>query len=126
MSQDTSTAPSIKEIIPILHVKSASNAVTWYTKLGFRQDWEHRFQPDFPVFTQISNGAVKIFLSEHAGDARPDTLLWFRVSNVDEFVAALPVDGQGDQVVVEDGERGREAEVRDLDGNRLRVEGPAP
>jgi hypothetical protein len=120
------TEPTIPELIPILHTSSAARAVEWYAKLGFTKDWEHRFEPTLPAFVQISNGGMKIFLSEHKGDARPDTLLYLRVADVDEFVKDLWEDGEGKKVEieVEEGRRVREVELKDLDGNRLRIETP--
>jgi hypothetical protein len=118
-----STKPTIPELIPIIHTSSAAKAVEWYAKLGFKKDWEHRFEPDLPAFVQISNGEMKIFLSEHKGDARPDTLLYLRVADVDEFVKEFVNEGVV-KVEVEEGRRVREVELRDLDGNRLRIETP--
>lgn len=105
------------EVVPILRVASAATAVEWYAKLGFKQNWVHRFEPDLPAFMEISNGSMKLFLSEHTGDASPDTLLYFKVPDVDAFVAKL------EDVVPEDSlELGlRDCEVKDPDGNRLRI-----
>ena len=105
------------EVVPILRVASASTAVEWYAKLGFKQNWVHRFEPNLPAFVEISNGSMKLFLSEHTGDARPDTLLYFKVPDVDAFVAKL------EDIVPEDNpELGlRDCEVKDPDGNRLRI-----
>lgn len=117
----SSTSPSSGEnafeIVPILRVASASTAVEWYTKLGFKQNWVHRFEPNLPAFVEISNANMKLFLSEHTGDARPDTLLYLKVPDVDAFVAKL------EGVTPEDNpELGlRDCEVKDPDGNRLRI-----
>ena len=106
------------EVIPILRVTSAATSIEqFYSKLGFTQEWVHRFEPDLPAFVELSNGSMRIFLSEHQGDASPDTLLYFRVPDVDAFVARL------EGVEVEDepeiGMRG--CEVKDPDGNRIRI-----
>lgn len=60
---------------------------------------------------------MHLFLSEHQGDARPDTLVYFRVNDVDAAAAEFGV-------AVRDVPRGREIELRDPDGNRLRVGTP--
>jgi hypothetical protein len=39
--------------------------------LGFTVDWEHRFGPDFPLYMQVSRGAVILHLTEHYGDCSP-------------------------------------------------------
>ena len=36
--------------------------------LGFQVDWEHRFEPGFPVFAQVSRDGLAFFLTEHTGD----------------------------------------------------------
>lgn len=110
---------STPELIPILRVASATAAVGWYVKLGFKQDWEHRFEDNLPAFVQISNGGTKIFLSEHTGDASPDTLVFLRVADVDAFIAGFADDG----VVAEDSEviGMRDVELKDPDGNRVRI-----
>ncbi|MEV0704058.1 glyoxalase superfamily protein [Saccharopolyspora sp. NPDC050389] len=107
-----------EEIIPILRVADAEAAVAWYERLGFAAQWEHRFEPGLPAFVEVARGPVKLFLSEHEGDARPDTLVYLRVRDVDAIADAFGVQ-------VEDADWGREIELRDPDGNRLRVGAPA-
>ena len=105
-----------EEVIPILRVKDAAGAVSWYERLGFRQEWEHRFEAGFPAFVSIARGEVRLFLSEHTGDARPDTLVYLRLSEIDTIAAEFGV-------VIEHQPWGREIELRDPDGNRLRIAG---
>ena len=65
-------------------------ALAWFTRLGYTQEWEHTFEPGLPVFTSIArNGAARLFLSEHTGDASPDTLLHLRVDDIDAAVDEL-------------------------------------
>lgn len=103
-----------EEAIPILRVGDATVAVKWYERLGFLQQWEHRFEPCLPVFTEVARGRVRLFLSEHTGDARPDTLVYLRVADLDATAAEFGVQP-------EDVPWGREFELRDPDGNRLRI-----
>ncbi|MBT2418752.1 VOC family protein [Streptomyces sp. ISL-22] len=105
---------SAEEIIPILWVGDATEAVGWYARLGFVQQWEHRFEPGLPVFTEVARGRVRLYLSEHEGDARPDTLVYLRVADIDAVAAEFGVR-------VEEAPWGRELELRDPDGNRIRV-----
>jgi ribosomal protein S18 acetylase RimI-like enzyme len=69
------------EVIPILRVANAASAVSWYERLGFTKEWEHRFEPGMPAFVSIARGRARLFLSEHQGDARPDTLVYLVVSD---------------------------------------------
>ena len=104
-----------EEVVPVLRVKDAARAVDWYARLGFVKEWEHQFEPNFPWFVSIARGNVRIYLSEHLGDAVPGALIHLYVSDIDavskEF--GVPVD--------EEGLAGRECDLQDLDGNRLRV-----
>ena len=69
------------------------------------------------AFVEVINGSMKLFLSEHTGDARPDTLLYLKVPDVDAFVANIEGAAPEDQP-----ELGlRDVEVKDPDGNRLRI-----
>ncbi len=104
-----------EEVVPVLYVQDAGRAVAWYRRLGFEKEWEHQFEPGFPWFVSVARGRVRLYLSEHKGDARPNTLIHVYVNDIDavsrEF--GIPVD--------EDGLAGRECDFEDPDGNRLRV-----
>src|SRR3954449_7557531 len=104
-----------EEVVPVLRVEDAERAVAWYGRLGFTKEWEHQFEPGFPWFVSVARGDVRLYLSEHTGDATPDTLIHLFVRNVDELAAefGVPVD--------EDGLAGREIALTDIDGNRLRI-----
>ena len=107
-----------EEIIPILRVADAEAAVAWYTRLGFVKEWEHRFEPGMPAFVSMARGHARVFLSEHQGDARPDTLLYLVVANTDAVASEFgrPSGAQP---------YGCDFELRDPDGNRLRISSPA-
>src|SRR5215831_3653109 len=106
------------EVIPVLRVADAAVAIAWYERLGFAKQWEHRFGPGMPAFVSVARNRTRLFLSEHQGDARPDTLVHLMVSDVDAVVAEFgrPA-GQPPY--------GCELELRDPDGNRLRISRPA-
>jgi hypothetical protein len=71
-----------EQAIPILRVANAAAAVAWYERLGFTQEWEHRFEPGWPAFVSIARGRARLFLSEHQGDAGPDTLVQLFVDDI--------------------------------------------
>ncbi len=107
-----------EEVIPVLYVENAARAVAWYERLGFRKQWEHQFEPGFPLFVSVARGRVRLYLSEHEGDARPNTLIHLNVRDIDGVSAefGVPVD--------EEGLAGREVDLEDPDGNRLRIAAP--
>jgi catechol 2,3-dioxygenase-like lactoylglutathione lyase family enzyme len=107
-----------EEVIPVLRVEDADRAVAWYERLGFHKQWQHQFEPGFPWFVSIARGKVRIYLSEHTGDAPPNTLIHLNVRDIDTIAAELgvPVD--------ENGLAGRQCNVEDPDGNRLRIATP--
>ncbi|WP_443071817.1 glyoxalase superfamily protein [Streptomyces sp. WMMC940] len=107
-----------EEAVPVLRVADADAALSWYRRLGFVKQWEHRFEPGLPAFVEIARGPLKLFLSEHAGDARPGTLVYLRVRDVDAVADEFGVP-------VTTAPWAREVELRDPDGNRLRVGTPA-
>src|SRR5712692_10806502 len=75
------------EAIPILRVADADVSVSWYRRLGFDKEWAHRFEDGMPAFVSVARGEARLFLSEHSGDARPDTLVYLVLPNVDAIAA---------------------------------------
>lgn len=58
--------------VPIIRVFDEARAREFYLDfLGCKVDWEHRFEPDAPLYMQVSRGALLLHLSEHSGDATP-------------------------------------------------------
>jgi len=104
----------MEHITPFMRVDDAEAALKWYERLGFSKEWEHRFEPGLPLFLAISRGPMRIFLSEHKGDARPDTLIYLSVNDIEAIAAEFGV-------AIEQAPWGPELELRDPDGNRLRV-----
>src|SRR3954454_3850605 len=72
-----------EEVVPVLRVEDATRAVAWYGRLGFIKEWEHQFEPGFPWFVSVARGNLHVYLSEHTGDARPDTLIHLYVRDID-------------------------------------------
>jgi catechol 2,3-dioxygenase-like lactoylglutathione lyase family enzyme len=108
----------VEEVIPVLRVADAAAAVTWYGRLGFTEEWGHRFEPSMPAFVSVACGRSRLFLSEHQGDARPGTLIHLVVGDIDAVVAEF---GQP----AGETPYGCEIELHDPDGNRLRISTPA-
>ena len=103
---------------PILRVADADASVRWYERLGFVKEWERRFEPGLPLYVGIAHGEMYVHLSEHTGDARPGTTVYLYVDDVDAAAAAVGV------TAIDDMPWGRDFQVDDPDGNRLRIGTP--
>ena len=68
---------AFERAIPVLRVFDQAKAEEFYIGyLGFTTDWEHRFEPDFPRYAQISRSDLIIHLSEHHGDGTPGSVVF--------------------------------------------------
>jgi hypothetical protein len=66
----------MKPVVPILRIFDEEKAKQFYFEfLSFTCDWEHRFEPDLPLYMQISNGDCILHLSEHHGDCTPGSAI---------------------------------------------------
>lgn len=71
---------------PILRIFSVEKAREFYLAfLGFHVEWEHRFEPDFPLYFQIARAGLVLHLSEHHGDATPGSTVFVPMSGIEAF-----------------------------------------
>jgi len=103
-----------EELVPILYVRDGQAAAKWYGRLGFEIEGEHRFAPGMPLYLFLRRGGVALHLSEHQGDARPGTLAYFYVHDVDAIAAEFAVE-------IKNQPWAREVHLTDPDGNRWRI-----
>jgi catechol 2,3-dioxygenase-like lactoylglutathione lyase family enzyme len=76
----------VLQTIPILRIFDVAKAREFYLDyLGFRTDWEHRFEPGLPLYTQISRSGCVLHLSEHYGDASPGATVFLRVAGLEDL-----------------------------------------
>ncbi len=76
--------------VPILRIFDEAKAREFYVEfLGFKVEWEHRFEPGLPIYMQISFGSCLLHLSEHNGDCCPGAAMRVPVEGLDELHAAL-------------------------------------
>ena len=74
------------KVVPTLRIFSLDKAREFYLDfLGFKVDWEHRFEPDAPVYMQVSRGGVALHLSEHHGDGTPGSHVYVYAKGVVEL-----------------------------------------
>src|SRR5688572_29948094 len=77
---------------PILRIFDERKAREFYLDfLGFKVDWEHRFEPGMPLYMQVSRDGCILHLSEHHGDATPGSAVRVMVDDVDAFQRELIV-----------------------------------
>jgi catechol 2,3-dioxygenase-like lactoylglutathione lyase family enzyme len=113
----------MQQVVPTLRITNYERSKSFYVHgLGFAIDWEHRFQPHFPVFLQATREGMSIFLTEHRGDCPAGGLVHFYVPAVDAWHAEFV--GNGIAVAEppnEDLPGLRMMTVVDPDGNKLRM-----
>jgi len=81
---------------PILRIFAIGKAREFYVDyLGYGVDWEHRFEPTLPLYTQVSRDASILHLSEHHSDGSPGQHLRVVVQDVAAFHHELSVKDYG-------------------------------
>ena len=77
-------------VTPILRIFDEAKAREFYVDfLGLAVDWEHRFEPDMPLYMQVSKDDCILHLSEHFGDGVPGVRLRIEISDVDAYQQQL-------------------------------------
>ena len=79
-----------QRVMPTLRITDYVRSKQFYVDgLGFHVDWEHRFEPGFPVFMQVSRDGLAFFLTEHQGDCPVGGLVHLYVRDVDAWFEEL-------------------------------------
>jgi catechol 2,3-dioxygenase-like lactoylglutathione lyase family enzyme len=82
--------PEFLATIPILRIFDVPKAREFYLDfLGFKVDWEHRFEPGLPLYMQVSLGDLVLHLSEHHGDACPGSTVFVRLKGLEAYQQGL-------------------------------------
>ena len=77
---------AFERTIPILRMFSVEKAKEFYFDfLGFKLDWEHRFEKNAPLYMQISRSNAVLQLSEHFSDGTPGSAVYFYMKGIEEF-----------------------------------------
>lgn len=114
----------MQKVIPAFRITDYTKSKAFYVgEMGFKVDWEHQFEPHFPVFVQITKDEMTIYLTEHTGDCQTGGLIYLFVPDVDKWYEELK--GNKDICLTappnEDLEGLRMMTVVDPDGNQLRI-----
>ncbi len=111
-----------QSVIPQLRSTDAKRSLAFYVdRLGFKVDWEHQFEPGYPLFLQLTRENQTIFLTEHAGECEVGGAVFFWVDDAAACCAEFATKGvvpTGPLTITSYGTR--EFCVTDPDGNRLR------
>ncbi len=108
--------------IPILRSFDEAKAKAFYVDyLGFRVDWQHRFDKDAPLYLRVSRDGCVLHLTEHHGDCTPGAALRIQVDDIDAWYAELAAkDYRNARPSIEKMPWGsRDMKVTDPFGNRL-------
>ena len=117
----------VTHVVPIFRIFSVEKTREFYLDfLGFTVDWEHRFEPDAPVYMQVSRDGVVLHLSEHHGDCCPGAAMRIDTSDIDALHAELAGKryGYARPQVDQTPWGSREMSVKDPFGNRLTFTSP--
>jgi len=72
------------QTIPIIRIFDETKAKEFYVDfLGMKVDWEHRFEPELPIYLQVSKDNLVFHLSEHSGDCTPGSKVFVNTSELD-------------------------------------------
>ena len=90
MSAEAALEPAIDikflHTVPILRIFDVAKAREFYCDfLGFKVDWEHRFEPGLPIYMQVARGTLRFHLSEHHGDGSPGAQVFVEMTGIEDF-----------------------------------------
>ena len=75
---------------PILRIFDEAKAKEFYVDfLGFKVDWEHRFEDNLPLYMQLSKDDCIVHLSEHHGDCSPGAQVRIETDELETFQKQL-------------------------------------
>jgi uncharacterized glyoxalase superfamily protein PhnB len=88
--------PQFASVTPILRMFDIRKAREFYLDfLGFKVDFEHRFEPSLPLYMQVSLGSVILHLSEHHGDCSPGAKVIIETTGLKDYHADILAKGYG-------------------------------
>ncbi len=121
---EAKNSPNIKvqPPIPILRIFSEEKAIEFYVDyLGFKIEWQHRFNDKAPLYMQVSHGDATLHLSEHHGDASPGSAVFFWIEGIEDYHKELHAkDYEFAKPGIEDKPwDARAMDIRDPFGNRV-------
>ena len=81
---------------PILRSFDEAKAREFYVDfLGFEVTFEHRFEPDLPLYMGLRLGETELHLSEHHGDCAPGARVRIQTTGLKAYAATLRAKNYG-------------------------------
>ena len=116
----------VQRVVPALRITDYERSKAYYVQtLSFAVDWEHRFEPHFPVFMSVARDGMQVYLTQHSGDCQVGGLVHFVIPDVDAWYTEFRERGA---IVTEapNNDLGfRNMTIMDPDGNQLRFMEPS-
>ena len=82
--------PRFTRTIPVLRMFDVPKAREFYLDwLGFTVLFEHRFEPELPLYLAVVRGDLELHLSEHHGDGSPGANVRVETTGIDALHAEL-------------------------------------
>ena len=76
--------------VPVVRILDESASASFYQDfLGFTVMWDHRFEPELPLYRRIRREQTMLDLSEHHGDGTPGAVVWVPVTDLTALHAEL-------------------------------------
>jgi catechol 2,3-dioxygenase-like lactoylglutathione lyase family enzyme len=114
---------TFRSVTPALRIFDAAKAKEFYVGyLGFKIDWEHRYDDKAPLYAQVSRAGLALHLSEHHGDGSPGANVIVTMTGVEAYHRELSSKGYGHwrPGLVESEWEGLTLQVIDPFNNRIR------
>ena len=114
---------ALQSVVPVIRIFDVEKAKAFYLGyLGFRWDWEHRFDEKAPTYAQVSRAGVTFHVSEHHGDGSPGSAFLVNMTGVEAYHRELASRGYHHmRPGLEESEwEGLTVQVIDPFGNRIR------
>jgi catechol 2,3-dioxygenase-like lactoylglutathione lyase family enzyme len=108
--------------VPILRIFDEAKAREFYCGfLSFEPVFEHRFEPDLPLYMEVARAGLRLHLSEHHGDASPGSTAFIPMRGIRALHRELTAKRYGyARPGLEEAPWGDMLTVADPFGNRLR------
>ena len=115
-----------QRVISALRIIDYERSKAYYVNtLGFTVDWEHRFEPHFPVFMSVVRDGMQLYLTQHSGDCQVGGLVHFVIPDVDAWHREFRERGAKVAEAPNNDLGFRNMTIVDPDGNQLRFMEPS-